>query len=154
MIGVDMVKEIIRRTDEIHFAVKVLEDIAQRRKDENAVAECVRLEQTMELLWSFSNDIENEEQFRRALEEVRLQAYDIADELRMVTNLEIREVLFPLPDIKQQAREFGTRFFGSYFRWLDENESYTPEKLMSILEDDIRKLDIARTLLQERVRDI
>ena len=147
MIGVVMVKEIIQRTDEIHFAVKILADIAQRRRDENAVAECVRLEQTMELLWSFSNDIENEEQFLRALEKVRLQAYEIADEMHMVTNLEIREVLFPLPDIKKEAREFGMKFFTGYFRWLDENESYTPEKLMSILESDLRKLNIVHRLL-------
>lgn len=150
MNSIAMASEILQRADEIHFAVKILGEVAQRRKDENAAAECVRLEQTVELLLSLPDENSNETQFQRALEEVRLEAYDIADELRMVTNVEIREVLFPLPDIKQQAREFGTKFFKSYFQWLDENESYTPEKLMSILEDDKRKLDIAQQLLKDK----
>jgi len=61
--------------------------------------------------------------------------------------VEIREVLFPVPSIKQQAREFGEKFFNNYFNWLDHPDQYTPEQLMGLLENDLRKLEQAKNLL-------
>jgi hypothetical protein len=65
----------------------------------------------------------------------------------MMAMVEIREVLFPLPSIKQQAREFGEKFFSNYFNWLDHPNQYSPEQLMGLLENDLRKLEQAKTIL-------
>jgi len=82
-----------------------------------------------------------------ALKKSCFDAYSIADKLAMVTMIEIREVLFPLPELKHQAREFGKRFFNNYFQWRDGSDQFSPEEMMGVLETDLQKLTIAKDLL-------
>lgn len=86
----------------------------------------------------------------RQLNELCAQLELIADDLALLTNLEIREVLFPLPEIKRHTREFGESVSSNYFSWLSESGQYTPERLMGILEGDLQKLEIAKELLSKR----
>jgi hypothetical protein len=133
--------------DELEFAVKNIVTVAERRKDSNALAECHDILGTLRHFLFHREGEDRTEIITGILEESLHHAYHIADNLAMITMVEIREVLFPLPGIKQQARQFGKNFFSNYFGWLDDPDQYSPEQLMGLLEGDLRKLEQAKNLL-------
>ena len=75
------------------------------------------------------------------------EGISLADSLIIRTLIEIREILFPLPEIKRDARKFGNEFFSDYFQWKDPDIVYSPESLMGILENDLNLLNMARDIL-------
>lgn len=133
--------------DELEFAVKNIVTIAERRKDSNALAECYEILGTLPHFQIHREGENRSEIMTIILEESLHSAYHIADNLGMMAMVEIREVLFPVQSIKQQAREFGKKFFNNYFGWLNDPDQYSPEQLMGLLENDLRKLEQAKNLL-------
>jgi hypothetical protein len=142
------VKKVLwQELDEVEFAMKNIVTVAERRRDSGTLAECDDALSTLRYILFHREGEDRSEMRTYILEESLRPAYHIADNLAMMTMVEIREVLFPIQSIKQQAREFGQKFFDNYFTWLDYPDQYTPEQMMGLLEDDLRKLDQAKKTL-------
>lgn len=138
-----------RDHDNVRFALKNILSVANRRKNSalaNAAGQLLALLTAMPPGKVHTADVNRQQ----TLDEIRFKALWLVDELMMLTNLEIREVLFPLPEIKRSTREFGTRVSSNYFAWLADDEQYTPERLMGILEDDLHMLEVAKAHLLGR----
>lgn len=131
-----------RESEGYRFALKNILRVATRRKND------VLASAAEHLLAALAHMHTADGECMQTLEEIRVKALLLVDELEVLTNFEIREVLFPLPEIKRSTREFGMRFSSNYFAWLSDEEHYSPERLMGILEDDLHKLEVARAHLQ------
>jgi hypothetical protein len=124
--------------------------VAERRTHLAAVVACEKLALRLQRLNASSVHQSVEREQDRQINELCVQLEFIVDHLAMLTKLEIREVLFPLPEIKKQTREFGEAVSSNYFSWLSENDHYEPERLMAILEEDLQRLEIAKEFLSKR----
>lgn len=144
-----MENEFERRRDEIEFALKLITEVAERRKHSAMLARCGDLLSKLRTTSASPMHRSIKTGTRVRLQEICSKADLVADELAILTSIEIREVLFPLPEIKRATREFGSRFSENYFEWLAADHLYSPEELMRILEEDLAKLEIARELLSE-----
>jgi hypothetical protein len=140
-----------RERDNIRFALKNILTVAARRKNDALTEAAKELFAAMDRMPPSVVHAAGEKGMQ-TLEEIRSKTLILADELKMLTNFEIREVLFPLPEIKRSTREFGTWWSSNYFEWLMGDEHYSPERLMGILEDDLHKLEVAKAHLQKRFR--
>lgn len=69
---------------------------------------------------------------------------NLIDDLLLVIKTEMRFILFPLPDIKKETYDIGKKFMSNFLEWLHSVDNYTPEKIMSILEEEIYQLNLAR----------
>jgi hypothetical protein len=140
-----------RGYENLRFALKNILSVAARRKN-------IRLTEAAEELVAVIHGMRTTaapptpDERKRILEDIRLKALLLVDDLMTLTNFEIREVLFPLPEIKRSTREFGTWWSSNYFEWLLGEEHYSPERLLGILEGDLHQLEVAKALLQQRFR--
>jgi hypothetical protein len=65
----------------------------------------------------------------------------------MVINLELREIVYPLSEIKESTHQFGVLFIPSkYLTWMPEDRPLSPEEAISYLERQLDNLDIALDL--------
>jgi hypothetical protein len=140
-----------RTCESVRFALKTICTVAARRKNG-------RLSEAAHQLLARINGIDStgmyttDDERRQTVEDICFEAFFIVDELMTLTNFEIREVLFPLPEIKRTTREFGTRWSSNYFEWLSADEHYSPERLLGLLEEDLHQLEVAKALLQQCLR--
>jgi hypothetical protein len=87
---------------------------------------------------------------RRLQDQMDSEVLQLAEKLRMVINLEMRETVWPLPDIKESTRKFGSTFMPSkYLTWLPEQPDRTPEELVGILQHQLDDLQIALDTLHK-----
>jgi len=95
-------------------------------------------------LESLNIKITNEE-----FEKLKNKTINLIDDLGFTIRAEIRYILFPLPDIKKEAYEIGKKYMKNFLEWIKQEDNYTPERLMGILEDEIYRLEEARNNLIE-----
>ena len=75
--------------------------------------------------------------------------HNLIDDIKFLIQTEIRYVLFPLQDIKKEAYEIGKSYMKNFFEWAEKENSYTPEQLMKILNDDEYKLKEMKEILMK-----
>ncbi|MCX8106462.1 MAG: hypothetical protein N3D80_11390 [Ignavibacterium album] len=83
------------------------------------------------------------------LDSLRNRIINLIDEMRYVIQAEMRFILFPLADIKKEAYEIGKSYMPNFLEWINSNDSYTPEKLVGILENQIYELEEVKTQLMD-----
>ena len=118
------------------FVLKEIRQISLNRIFENAIIKSNLL--TLEIE-NWSDDITTDE-----IESMKNKIITLIDDLRFVIKTEMRFILFPLPDIKKETYEIGKKYMPNFLEWLNLDESYTPEKIMGILEEEIYELDEAK----------
>ena len=68
----------------------------------------------------------------------------------MVINLELREIVYPLPEIKENTHRFGVLFTPSkYLTWMPEDRPLSPEEAISYLERQLDNLDFGLELFRK-----
>jgi len=133
------------KCEDVKYALSLIERVASRRKDSEVATECGRLFRDVTKVESATAE---DTWTARRLTWIRSQADDLIDRISAVVKTEIREVLYPLPEIKIATNEFASKFFPSkYFQWLPEDRDLSPEALMGLLEGDLTNLQVAHQWL-------
>jgi len=122
--------------ENILFALRCIEEVAAERRNARVLFACGEIRQVLK---NTMQSLEGE----NGLAGVRLQAQRVASDMLAAVKFEMREVLIPFSEVKQPTREFGLQTFSDYFQWLSPEKAYTPEALVGILEEQMRKLEIA-----------
>ncbi len=138
MKDLENVRKIKERLDAV---IKIITEVAEKRKDGDALLELNLLNYEVGF-WS-------EESFIKHMPEIEDRLLYLIDEIKYTINAEERFVLFPLPDIKKETYEMGKNYMRNFFDWLKPEDSYTPEQLMKIFEDEYYKLKEAKELLEK-----
>jgi hypothetical protein len=139
-----------RWQEELELAIKKIGDVAEQRKDEDALRRCRallrRLSKTSDaqrlLLAGTGN--------RKMKKQIEFEILRLAEDLSMVINLELREIVYPLEDIKESTHRFGVLFTPSkYLTWMPEDRPLSPEEAISYLERQLDNLNFALDLLRK-----
>jgi len=125
----------------ISFVLNEIKKICIKRDYEEAIIKCNLWLMELE---SLNIKITNEE-----FEKLKNKTINLIDDLGFTIRAEIRYILFPLPDIKKEAYEIGKKYMKNFLEWIKQEDNYTPERLMGILEDEIYRLEEARNNLIE-----
>lgn len=83
------------------------------------------------------------------LSKYKKQLFNLIFDLRDIIKIEMRYVLIPFPEIKQDTFEIGKISIKNFFEWALEENNYTPEKLMSIFTEDLFKLEEMEEILNK-----
>lgn len=124
---------------DIKFVIELVRKIADKRNYEELIIKCSLL--FIQINEITGNDLEEH------LTNVEMQVMDLIDELKLVVEIERRFVLFPLPDIKKEAYELGKEYVHNFLNWVTEENNFSQEKLIGILEDDLYTLDEAKGII-------
>jgi len=136
--------------EELEFAMKNIISVAERRKIPGIIENARKLLQHIQSLIQAQEVAPGSERVNsNLLSSLCADGLSLADSLIARTVIEIREVLFPLSEIKRDARKFGNEFFSDYFQWKDPGIVYSPESLMGILENDLHFLNTARDIIRK-----
>jgi hypothetical protein len=136
-----------RWREEIELAIKKIAEVAAQRKDEDALTRCKVLSRMLVktsaaqrfLLAGYGN--------KKLKERIEFEIDQLAEDLSMVINLELREIVYPLSEIKESTHQFGVLFIPSkYLTWMPEDRPLSPEEAISYLERQLDNLDIALDL--------
>jgi len=133
--------------EELEFAFKNILIVAKRRKNSRFIEQTDALLQRIKFFIQTRKEGKLQSLGNAELRSICIEGLSLVDSLAARTMIEIREVLFPLPEVKRDARKFGSLFFSDYFSWKDSNIIYSPESLMGILENDLHLLNAARDIL-------
>ncbi len=123
------------------FVLNEIKQISLNRNFENAIIKSNLLSLEIE---NWTDDIDLDK-----FESMKNNIINLIDDLRFVIKTEMRFILFPLPDIKKETYEIGKKYMPNFLEWLNLDESYTPEKIMGIIEEEIYELDEAKEDLLE-----
>ncbi len=118
------------------FVLNEIKQICQNRNYDDAIIRCNLLLSEMEN----QNGAIDQNEF----ELMKNNIITLIDDLRFVIKAETRFILFPLPDIKREAYEIGKKYMPNFLEWLNSDESYTPEKVIGILDEESYRLDEAK----------
>jgi hypothetical protein len=142
-----MLNEYDRWQEEIEFALKELVEVAEQRQDLDVLVKCGGLLLSLARSGIYSRTRSGKNEGKYFLEEIAFEAYRLAEDLTMLVNLEMREIVYPLPEIKESTREFGNTFTPSrYLNWLPSEGSVAPEDVVRLLQSQLDKLNIALDL--------
>ena len=83
------------------------------------------------------------------LSKYKKQLFNLIFDLRDIIKIEMRYVLIPFPEIKQDTFEIGKISIKNFFEWAIEKGNYTPETLMSIFTEDLFKLEEMEEILNK-----
>ena len=133
-----MKTEVERLCDNIEFAVNTIAAVAEVRHNREAFNSMKELEMTIRNLKELKPD-----SLKLLLTDIRARAQEIAAYLLAAVKFELREVLIPFIEVKKGIHMFGAKTFPDYFIWLDPENLYSAEDLVSILENQYEKLTIA-----------
>ncbi|HED07802.1 MAG TPA: hypothetical protein ENI57_06790 [Ignavibacteria bacterium] len=122
-----------RHKGDLDFIINELKNICIKRNYNDAVIKCNLF--LYEL--SDENEISSVEDFKK----FKNSTITLIDELRFTIKTEIRYVLFPIPDIKQDAFEMGKKYMKNFLQWVKPDSNYTEAEVMKILEDELYRLD-------------
>lgn len=120
------------------FVVKLLEKISTKRENRLFISRCKSLK-------SHLNSLNNQ----KDLPEIRIDLYQMIDELKFIIQAEIRFFLFPLPDIKQETYELGKRYTNNFLEWFKPQDNYSVEEIMKLLNDEVYLLEEAKKILEK-----
>lgn len=123
--------------DRILFALKNIEDVAARRRNQRALAVCDDVRSRMQGLNERSPDV-----FRQILHNTQ-RLYGVASDLRIAIKFEMHEILIPFIEVKQPTHVFGKTMFPDFFQWLPDDKELSAEEVVGILEDDTALLNVA-----------
>jgi hypothetical protein len=119
------------------FALKNIEKVAARRKNQRALAVCDDVRARMQSLNEGSPDA-----FRQMLLNTQ-RLYGVASDLRIAIKFEMHEILVPFLEVKQPTHAFGKQMFSDYFQWLPDDTALSAEDVVGILEEDTATLNVA-----------
>jgi len=146
-----MLDEYDRWREEIEFALKELVEVTEERHDIDVLVKCGGLLLSLARSWPYFRTRSSKNEQKYFLEEISFQAHRLAEDLTMVVNLEMREIVYPLPEIKESTREFGSTFAPSkYLNWLPQEESLAAEDVVRLLQRQLDRLHVALGLLQKQ----
>lgn len=118
------------------FILNEIKEICQKRNYDSAL---IKSNLLLTELNSQDDDIDQTE-----FESMKNNIITIIDEVRFVIKTETRFILFPLPDIKREAYEIGKKYMPNFLEWLKNDETFTAEKIIGILDEEIYRLDEAK----------
>ncbi|HED36881.1 MAG TPA: hypothetical protein ENI76_01340 [Ignavibacteria bacterium] len=123
----------------LEFVVDEVKKICLKKDYSDAIIKCSLMSFNIQKL-DKNVSVEN-------ISNLRNEIYDLIDELNFIIQIEIRFVLFPLPDIKREAYEIGKNYMQNFLEWIKAEDNYSPEKLMKILEDESYRLEEMKDVL-------
>ena len=129
--------------ENLAYALKCTMKVATRRKNARAITACEELMIQFEMLTVEQSRLD------ALLEDIKHRLYWLISDLLAAIKFEMREVLIPFIEVKGPTHEFGTQMFPDFFRWLREDKTYTPEELVTMLEDDTDRLLVASEHLEK-----
>ncbi|HEX2869386.1 MAG TPA: hypothetical protein VHO03_20245 [Ignavibacteriales bacterium] len=140
--------DVQKKLDVYRLVLKLVREVSERRKyweflDRSGIFEAFLHDLSNTALKSDDTSHDYEVVFS----ELKNRFSIMIDELIMLTKIEMRETLFPLPDIKKEAHEMGESYLKNYMQWLKYEKDITPEEIINILEDDLYKLNYCKDLL-------
>jgi hypothetical protein len=148
-----MVDRYDRWQEEIEVALKEIVQVAEQRHDITVLVKCNGLLLSLATSGAFSPEKWGKNERKYLLEEIGFQASRLAEDLTMLVNLEMREIVFPLPEIKESTREFGNIFTPSrYLNWLPPEQGLAPEDIVRLLQRQLDKLKVASDILKKEAR--
>lgn len=130
----------------LEFALKYLANVATERGNDEVMNACARAQEWLDAA-SDGNQVSNE--FLR--DTGRTLLGKVAD-LRAAIRFEMWEILIPFLEVKRPTHEFGAMMFRDFFKWVPDDGRCTPEDLVGLLEEQSRKLLIAREHLTKLTR--
>ena len=143
-----------RWREEIELAIKKIAEVAEQRKDEDASTRCKELLRMLIKTSVTHRSLAPRSGNKKLMERIKFEIVRLAEDLSMVINLELREIVYPLQDIKESTHRFGVLFTPSkYLTWMPEDRPLSPEEAISYLERQLDNLDFALDLfLKHRKR--
>ena len=132
---IDTNRQIIKTFE---FVVELLEKISAKRENRLFISRC-------KLLKSHLDSLNNQ----KDLPEIRIDLYQMIDELKFIIQAEIRFFLFPLPDIKQETYELGKRYMSNFLEWFKPEENIPVEEILKLLDDEIYLLAEAKHIMEK-----
>ncbi len=127
-----------RRKSDFRFVLGVIGEISESRKNFEMIVRCNIIESKIEDLGSLNEqDVSN----------IKTDIINIMDELRFIIDTEKRYILFPIPDIKEQAYELGEHYMKNFFDWITQEDNYSKEDILKILEDELYKMQEVKEIL-------
>jgi len=142
-----------RWQEETEFAIKKIAEVAEQRKDEDASARCKALSRVLIKTGAAQRSPAARRRSTKLVEQVEFEASQLAEDLSIVISVELREIVYPLPEIKERTHQFGVLFTPSkYLTWMPENRPLSPEEAISYLERQLDNLDFALDLFRKHRR--
>jgi len=139
--------------DETQFALGRILSVAEQRKDDEIAAQCRALQHASVRTLTISNVRMTQKGKRKLFVQLDSEVLQVAERLQMVINLEMREAVWPLQEVKESTHKFGTAFVPSkYLTWLPEKSNRSPEELVVILKRQLDELEIALGMLRKHQR--
>jgi hypothetical protein len=122
--------------DSLKFVVNEIKKISLNKNYSDVVIECNYLLFEIEKQYDLTN---------KDISILKNEIINLIDKIQFIIKIEIRFVLFPLPDIKKEAYEIGKLIRMNFLEWVNSDDS--PEKLMKILEDEVYRLEEVKEIL-------
>jgi hypothetical protein len=140
-----------RWREEIELAIKKIAGVAEQRNDEDALTRCMTLSRLLVRTTAAQRSPSIRRENRSLKERIEFELVRIAEDLSMVINLELREIVFPLQDLKESTHRFGVLFSPSkYLTWMSEDRPLSPEEAIGYLERQLDNLDFALDLFRKQ----
>jgi len=145
-----MMDEQRRWREEVELAIKKIVDVAEQRKDENALTRCRALFRLLLKTTPAQRPLAIRTRNEKLRGRIEYEMFRLAEDLSMVINLELREIVYPLPEIKENTHRFGVLFTPSkYLTWMPEDRPLSPEEAISYLERQLDNLDFGLELFRK-----
>jgi hypothetical protein len=145
-----MVDEFDRWREEIEFALKKIVEVAEQRHDNDALAHCRTLMHFLVRTGVVTSNLPSKKRKKQLMERIEFEMFRLAEDLSMVINLELREIVYPLPEIKESTHRFGITFVPSkYMSWLPAENNLSAEEVIGLLERQLDKLHFALDLFRK-----
>jgi hypothetical protein len=135
-----------REREKILFAIENIQKVAERRKNGEVVVLLTRLRKLLKYVEDLEEADPSDERVSVLLRQAETAALFLSSELRTPIKFEIKEVITPIVEVKRDVREFSRRMWTNYFQWLPA-EVLSAEEILGMLEEDLKKLDIAEEQL-------
>jgi len=135
-----------REREKILFAIENIQKVAERRKNGEVVASLMKLRKLLNYAEELEEADPSDERLAVLLRQAKTVALFLSSELRAPIKFEIKEVITPIVEVKRDVRAFSRKMWTNYFQWLPA-EVLSAEEILGMLEEDLKKLDIAEEQL-------
>ncbi len=135
-----------RAREKILFAIENIQEVAERRKNREVVALLASLRTLLKHAEELEEADASDERLTVLLRQAKTAALFLSSELRTPIKFEIKEVITPIVEVKRDIRAFSRRMWTDYLQWLPA-EVLSAEEILGMLEEDLKKLDIAEEQL-------
>ncbi len=140
-----------RWREEVELAIRKIEGVAEQRKDDDALRRSRTLLHLLDKIRAVQRSPASRRKTQKVMAWIKFNLIRLAEDLSMVINLELREIVFPLQEIKESTHQFGVLFSPSkYLKWMPEDRPLSPEEAISYLERQLNNLNFALELLRKQ----